>query len=104
MEKLVPPPSDRTVIYICTIKQKLPEQNSVSFCFNLDSCQDIISNQVLQIKLQTAVMRIRSAQERQYSGQPASQRMFFGMKTDELDSPPQYLLVSAAFEQLPGFG
>jgi len=29
--------------------------------------------------------------------------MFFGMKKDELDSPPQYLLISAAFEQLPGF-
>jgi hypothetical protein len=30
--------------------------------------------------------------------------MFFGMKTAELDNPPQYFLISAAFEQLPGFG
>jgi len=52
----------------------------------------------------TSMLRIKSAQEHQYNAQPASQRMFFGMKTDELDSPPQYLLVSAAFEQLPGFG
>jgi hypothetical protein len=49
------------------------------------------SNQVLQIKKIMSVLRIRSAQERQYNAQPASQTMFYGMKTSELDNPPQYL-------------